>query len=141
MAGFDVERGVARSSGIFVDATRGRIVGDVEIDLVTRSLSGRIDPRSKVPPLFAVAPTMLLGGTVEVPRVSAAPQNIVTVPLRPVLPQPEPTSRTSALCRPGPDPGPHRHPRAAGGLNAHGALQNGARLAACRQGGHAKPPG
>ena len=141
VAGFAIGRGVARSSGFFVDATRGRIAGDVEIDLVTCSLSGRIDPRSKVPPLFAVAPTMLLGGTVEDPRVSAAPQNIVTLPLRLVLPQPEPTSRTSALCRPGPDPGPHRHPRPAGGLNAHGALQNGARLAACRQGGHAKPPG
>lgn len=86
VAGFDVERGVARSSGFFVDATRVRIVGDVEIDLVTRSLSGRIDPRSKVPQLFAVAPTMLLGGTVEDPRVSAAPQNIVTVPLRLAVP-------------------------------------------------------
>lgn len=82
VAGFDVERGVARSSGFFVDTTRMRIVGDVEIDLVTRALSGRIDPRSKVPQLFAVAPTMLLGGTVEDPRVSAAPQNIVTLPLR-----------------------------------------------------------
>lgn len=86
VAGFAIGRGVARSSGFFVDATRGRIVGDVEIDLVTRSLSGRIDPRSKAPPLFAVAPTMLLGGTVEVPRVSAAPQNIVTVPLRLAVP-------------------------------------------------------
>ncbi len=82
VAGFDVERGVARSSGFFVDTTRVRIVGDVEIDLVTRALSGRIDPRSKAPQLFAVAPTMLLGGTVEEPRLSAAPQNIVTLPLR-----------------------------------------------------------
>jgi hypothetical protein len=79
---FDVERGVARSRGFFVDATRVRIVGEVEVDLVTRALSGRIDPRSKVPQLFAVAPTMLLGGTVEDPRVSTAPQNIVTLPLR-----------------------------------------------------------
>jgi hypothetical protein len=73
---------VARSRGFFVDATRVRIVGEVEVDLVTRALSGRIDPRSKVPQLFAVAPTMLLGGTVEDPRVSTAPQNIVTLPLR-----------------------------------------------------------
>ncbi len=82
VAGFDVERGVARSRGFFVDTTRVRIVGEVEIDLVTRALTGRIDPRSKAPQLFAVAPTMLLGGTVEDPRVSAAAQNIVTLPLR-----------------------------------------------------------
>lgn len=86
VAGFDVERGVARSSSFFVDATRVRIVGDVEIDLVTRALSGRVDPRSKVPQLFAVAPTMLLGGTVEDPRVSAAPANIITVPMRLAVP-------------------------------------------------------
>lgn len=85
VAGLDVERGVARSSGFFVDTTRVRIVGEVEIDLVTRALSGRIDPRSKVPQLLAVAPTMLLGGTVDDPRVSAAPENIVTVPLRGAL--------------------------------------------------------
>jgi len=82
VAGFDIERGVARSRGFFVDTTRARIVGELEIDLVTRALAGRIDPRSKTPQLFAVAPTMLLGGTVENPRVSAAPQNIVTLPLR-----------------------------------------------------------
>jgi len=82
VAGFDVERGVARSRGFFVDTTRVRIVGEVEIDLVTRALAGRIDPRSKAPQLLAVAPTMLLGGTAENPRVSAAPQNIVTLPLR-----------------------------------------------------------
>jgi uncharacterized protein involved in outer membrane biogenesis len=82
VAGFDVERGVARTRGFFVDTTRVRIVGEVEIDLVTRALAGRIDPRSKAPQLFAVAPTMVLGGTVENPRVSAAPQNIVTLPLR-----------------------------------------------------------
>jgi uncharacterized protein involved in outer membrane biogenesis len=82
VAGFDIERGVARSRGFFVDTTRVRIVGELEIDLVTRALAGRIDPRSKAPQLFAVAPTMLLGGTVENPSVSAAPQNIVTLPLR-----------------------------------------------------------
>lgn len=82
VAGFDVARGVARSDGFFVDATRVRIVGEVEIDLVMRALSGRIDPQSKAPQLLALAPTMLLGGTVDSPRVSAAPENIVTVPLR-----------------------------------------------------------
>lgn len=82
VAGFDVARGVAKSDGFFVDATRLRIVGEVEIDLVTRALSGRIDPQSKAPQLLALAPTMLLGGTVDSPRVSAAPENIVTVPLR-----------------------------------------------------------
>lgn len=85
IAGFDVTRGVARSDGLFIDATRVRIVGEVEIDLVTRALSGRIDPRSKVPQLLALAPTMLLGGTVDSPHVGAAPENIVSVPLRLVI--------------------------------------------------------
>jgi uncharacterized protein involved in outer membrane biogenesis len=82
VAGFDVERGVARSRGFFVETTRVRIVGELEIDLVTRALVGRIDARSRAPQVLAVAPTMLLGGTADRPRVSAAPRNIVTLPLR-----------------------------------------------------------
>jgi len=82
VAGFDVERVVARSRGFFVDTSRVRIVGEVEIDLVTRALAGRIDARPKAPQLPAVAPTMLLGGTAENPSVSVAPQNIGTLPLR-----------------------------------------------------------
>jgi hypothetical protein len=32
--------------------------------------------------MLAFAPTLLLGGTIDSPRVSSAPENIVTVPLR-----------------------------------------------------------
>jgi uncharacterized protein involved in outer membrane biogenesis len=78
----DIERGVARSAAFFADTTRLQIVGVFEIDLASRALSGRIDPVSKTPQLLAIAPTMLLGGTVDSPRVTSAPANIVTVPLR-----------------------------------------------------------
>jgi len=82
VASFDISRGVASSSAFFIDATRVRVIGQLEVDLTTRRLSGRIDPWSKQPALLTFAPTMLLGGTVDRPRIMSAPANIVTVPLR-----------------------------------------------------------
>jgi len=78
----DIDGGVARSTAFFVDTTRVRVIGEFEIDLTTRALSGRIDPVSKQPRFLAFAPTMLLGGTIDSPRVTGAPENIFTVPLR-----------------------------------------------------------
>jgi hypothetical protein len=37
---------------------------------------------SKQPELFTVAPTMVLGGTIDSPSVSVAPENVVLAPLR-----------------------------------------------------------
>ncbi len=78
----DFGSGVARSSALFVDSARVRIVGEFEADLATWALSGRIDPVSKEPRLLTFAPTMLLSGTVDAPRLRIAPENVVTVPLR-----------------------------------------------------------
>jgi len=82
VASFDISRGVASSSAFFIDATRVRVIGQLEVDLTTRRLSGRIDPLSKQPALLTIAPTMLLDGTIESPKVVSAPANVVTVPLR-----------------------------------------------------------
>jgi uncharacterized protein involved in outer membrane biogenesis len=81
-ASLDVAGGVASTSAFFVDTTRVRIIGQVEANLVTRALSGRIRPVSEQPELFTVAPTMVLGGTLESPQMSIAPENIVLAPLR-----------------------------------------------------------
>jgi len=77
-----VNSGVASSTAFFVDSTRVRIIGEYEVDLTTRALSGRIDPQSKDPALLTFAPTMLLGGTIDSPKLTSAPANVVTVPLR-----------------------------------------------------------
>jgi uncharacterized protein involved in outer membrane biogenesis len=82
IASFDVVAGVARSEAFFVDTTRVRIIGQVDADLTTRALSGRLRPVSEQPRLFTVAPTMLLGGTMGNPHVSVAPENLVLAPLR-----------------------------------------------------------
>lgn len=79
---FDIKDGVASSTAFFVDATRVRIIGEVEVNLLNRALSGRIDPLSKDPAILTFAPTMRLGGTVDSPRLTSAPANVVTVPLR-----------------------------------------------------------
>ncbi|HSD52772.1 MAG TPA: AsmA-like C-terminal region-containing protein [Burkholderiales bacterium] len=82
IASFDVDTGIARSEAFFVDTTRVRIIGQIDADLTTHELSGRLRPVSEQPQLFSVAPTMLLGGTIEAPRVTIAPENIVLAPLR-----------------------------------------------------------
>jgi hypothetical protein len=82
VASLDVGGGVARTTAFFVDTTRVRIIGQVDADLTTRALSGRLRPVSEQPALFSVAPTMLLGGTMEDPQVTVAPENVVLAPLR-----------------------------------------------------------
>jgi uncharacterized protein involved in outer membrane biogenesis len=81
-ASLDVAGGVARTSAFFVDTTQVRVVGQIDADLVTRALSGRIRPVSEKPELFTVAPTMQLAGTIENPRLTVAPENVVLAPLR-----------------------------------------------------------
>jgi uncharacterized protein involved in outer membrane biogenesis len=81
-ASLDVAAGVASTSAFFVDTTRVRIIGQIEADLATHALSGRLRPVSEQPELFTVAPTMLVGGTMEHPRVTVAAENVVLAPLR-----------------------------------------------------------
>jgi uncharacterized protein involved in outer membrane biogenesis len=82
VASLDVRAGVASTDAFFVDTTRVRIIGQIDANLTTRALSGRLRPVSKQPELFTVAPTMLLGGTIESPAVTVAPENVVLAPLR-----------------------------------------------------------
>ena len=82
VAGFDVANGVAQSHGFFVETTRVRIIGDLELYLGSREITGRIDSRSNEPEIFAIAPTMLIRGTVDEPKVSVAPASLVLAPLR-----------------------------------------------------------
>jgi uncharacterized protein involved in outer membrane biogenesis len=82
----DFGGGMARSTALFVDTARVRIVGQFEADLTTRALSGRIDPLSKEPRFLTFAPTMRLGGTLDSPRLSVAPENVLNVPLRMAAP-------------------------------------------------------
>jgi uncharacterized protein involved in outer membrane biogenesis len=81
-ASLDVGAGVASTSALFVDTTRVRIIGQVETNLMTRALSGWLRPVSEQPMLLTVAPTMLVGGTIESPRLTVAPENVVFAPLR-----------------------------------------------------------
>jgi uncharacterized protein involved in outer membrane biogenesis len=82
VASIDVAAGVARTRAFFVDSTRIRIIGQVDFDLPTRALNGRLRPQSEQPELFTVAPTMVLAGTIDNPRVSVAPETFVLAPLR-----------------------------------------------------------
>jgi uncharacterized protein involved in outer membrane biogenesis len=82
VASLDIDAGVASTSALFVDTTRVRIIGQIDANLMTRALSGRIRPRSEQPELFTVAPTMVVGGSIESPRLTVAPENVVFAPLR-----------------------------------------------------------
>jgi hypothetical protein len=82
VAGFAVADGVARSDGFFVETTRVRIIGDVEVNLGNWEISGRIDPRSNTPQLFAISPRMQIGGALGNPTLSVAPESLVLAPLR-----------------------------------------------------------
>jgi uncharacterized protein involved in outer membrane biogenesis len=82
VAGFAVGGGVARTDGFFVETTRVRVIGDLELRLGSWEISGRIDPRSNEPQLFAISPTMLVRGTLDNPSLSVAPESLVLAPLR-----------------------------------------------------------
>jgi uncharacterized protein involved in outer membrane biogenesis len=79
---FDIDAGVAKSTAFFVDSTRVRVIGELEVNLTTRALTGRIRPKAVDPGLLKLAPTMVLGGTIDSVKVSVAPTNIVSAPLR-----------------------------------------------------------
>jgi hypothetical protein len=82
VSSIDVAAGVARTRAFYVDSTRIRIIGQIDLDLPTRALSGRLRPQSEQPELFTVAPSMVLGGTIDNPSVSIAPESYLIAPLR-----------------------------------------------------------
>ena len=82
VAGFALGDGVARSDGFFVETTRVRIIGDIEVRLGSWEIAGRIDPRSNTPQLFEISPRMQIGGELGSPLLSVAPESLVLAPLR-----------------------------------------------------------
>lgn len=83
---WDIKNGVMRSQAFFADTTRVRIIGELEANFVTRKLSGRLSPNAKNPGLFAAAPSLGIGGTMESPKVEVTPDSLITAPLRLFLP-------------------------------------------------------
>lgn len=83
---FDVKDGVARSKAFFADTTRVRILGELEMDVRSRRLSGRLSPNAKNPRLLAVAPSVRISGTMESPKVTMTADSLITAPLRLFLP-------------------------------------------------------
>jgi hypothetical protein len=80
--GFKVGDGVARSDGFFVETTGVRIIGDLEVQLGSWEIAGRIDPRRNRRQFFAVSPRLQIGGALGNPTLSVAPESVVLVPLR-----------------------------------------------------------
>jgi uncharacterized protein involved in outer membrane biogenesis len=83
---FDIKDGLARSEALFADTTRVRIIGNLEANLLTGGLSGKMSPRAKNPALFTVDPSLDIGGTLESPQVTVAPMSFLTAPLQFILP-------------------------------------------------------
>ena len=83
---FDIKDGMVTSRAIFADTTRVRIIGELQANLATRRLSGRLSPHSKNPGLFTVAPSLGIAGTLESPQVMVTPASLITAPLRLFLP-------------------------------------------------------
>jgi len=79
---FDIKDGVMTSRAFFADTTRVRIIGEIQAQLETRQLSGRVSPHAKNPGLFTVAPSLGIAGTLESPQVAVTPASLITAPLR-----------------------------------------------------------
>jgi len=69
---FDVRDGEAKSRALFVDTTRLRILGNLDVNLSTGTLDGGLRPHPKNPTLFNVSTPVDISGTLEHPKVSIA---------------------------------------------------------------------
>jgi len=69
---FDIDKGIMKSRALFLDTTRLRIMGNLDVDLAARRLDGGLRPRSKQPRLFNVATPVDIGGTFDAPKVTPA---------------------------------------------------------------------
>jgi len=79
---FDIANGLATSRVVLLDTTRARVVGDLDLDLRSQALRGRLAPRSKRPELFTVVPGVQISGTVDSPSVGVSAKEVVTGVLR-----------------------------------------------------------
>jgi hypothetical protein len=69
---FDIGNGQMKSRALFVDATRLRIIGNLDIELRSGALSGALRPHPKNPSLFSVNTPVTIGGTLDAPTVGLA---------------------------------------------------------------------
>jgi uncharacterized protein involved in outer membrane biogenesis len=69
---FDVKEGRAKSRALFIDTTRLRILGNLDVNLSTGALDGGLRPYSKNPRLFNVSTPVDISGTLDHPKVSIA---------------------------------------------------------------------
>jgi len=69
---FDIADGVMKSRALFIDTTRLRIMGNLDVDLNTENLDGALRPHPKNPRLFNVPTPVSISGTLADPKVSLA---------------------------------------------------------------------
>lgn len=69
---FDIDKGVMKSRALFLDTTRLRIMGNLDVELASGALSGALRPHPKNPSLFSVNTPLTVGGTVDAPQVALA---------------------------------------------------------------------
>ena len=58
----------------------------LEANLATRQLSGRLSPNAKNPQILSVSPSVGISGTMESPKVVLTPDSLITAPLRLIFP-------------------------------------------------------
>jgi len=83
---FDVKDGEAKSRALFVDTTRLRILGNLDVNLSTGALDGGLRPHPKNPTLFNVSTPVDISGTLDHPKVSIANSALPELVMRYVSP-------------------------------------------------------
>ena len=83
---FDIKDGEMKSRALFIDTTRLRIVGNLDVNLSTGALDGGLRPYPKNPRLFNVSTPVDISGTVEHPKVSIANSALPELVIRYVSP-------------------------------------------------------
>ena len=83
---FDVKDGEAKSRAMFIDTTRLRILGNLDVNLSSGALDGGLRPHPKNPTLFNVSTPVRISGTVDHPKVSVASRALPELVIRYVSP-------------------------------------------------------
>ena len=83
---FDLKDGEAKSRALFVDTTRLRILGNLDVNLTTGALDGGLRPHPKNPTLFNVSTPVDISGTLDHPKVSIANSALPELVIRYVSP-------------------------------------------------------
>jgi len=79
---FDVDRGMMKSRALFIDTTRLRLTGNLDVNLVTHRVDGGLRPHPKNPQLFAVNTPVDLSGTLEDPKVALSTSTLPGLVIR-----------------------------------------------------------